>query len=450
MPQPLPSKFQTIIDELSSQYIDDPSHRPWIIGFSGGKDSTVLLTLVWMALNNLRKKGIPLHRKIYVVCNDTLVENPIITDYVEDVLSIIQKEVTKQDLPIIVKQTKPKLDETFWINVIGRGYPVPNNIFRWCTDRLKIRPTSNFLREQINEQGQAVVLLGTRYAESSSRAQSIRKHETKGQNLSPHPNSPNTMTYAPIKTLALEEIWYIINAIPSPWGYDNSILHKIYADASADDYECPTVVTSKEHKSCGQSRFGCWTCTVVSKDKSMSALIENGQFWLTPLLKFRNQLQEERNKSEFRNPTRRGGQYAISDDGRNQGNYTMEYRQNLLKELLEVQQIVRKMKPSITLISSQELAAIQTLWNMDLFHSKKVSDIYGEVTGTKLKFDYTRGVNSKEQTILKQECKEQPEIYNTIMDLLAVQETKAFLLNNYRIRNDLEKVLDSYAQPDDY
>ncbi len=108
----------------------------------------------------------------------------------------------------------------------------------------------------------------------------------------------------------LEEIWYIINAIPSPWKYDNSKLFQIYSNASADDYECPTVVTDKSHSSCGQSRFGCWTCTVVKEDKSMSALIKNGENWMQPLLEFRNSLEEERNISDNRLATRRNGQHG--------------------------------------------------------------------------------------------------------------------------------------------
>ena len=137
----LPAKFNEIIDELVDQFeFADDSDRPWIIGFSGGKDSTVLLTLVWMALVKL-KDTIPdykFKRKVYVVCNDTLVENPVITEYVFEVLSYIEKAALAQGLPVFVKQTTPKLEETFWINVIGKGYPVPNNSFRWCTDRLKI------------------------------------------------------------------------------------------------------------------------------------------------------------------------------------------------------------------------------------------------------------------------------------------------------------------------
>ena len=105
------------------------------------------------------------------------------------------------------------------------------------------------------------------------------------------------------KELMLEEVWYIINTIPSPWGFDNSILFNIYLDASADDYECPTVVTSDSHKSCGQSRFGCWVCTVVKEDKSMSALIDSGTKWMQPLLEYRNNLQANRNVSSNRNPT---------------------------------------------------------------------------------------------------------------------------------------------------
>lgn len=44
-------RIEYIIDEILDQYAyADESTRPWIIGFSGGKDSTVLLMLVWIAL----------------------------------------------------------------------------------------------------------------------------------------------------------------------------------------------------------------------------------------------------------------------------------------------------------------------------------------------------------------------------------------------------------------
>jgi len=442
----IPEKFVKIIDELVDQFeFADSSERPWIIGFSGGKDSTVLLTLVWMALLKL-KETIPNYkfkRNVYVVCNDTLVENPIITSYVDDVLLAIEKSAVQNGLPLFVKKTTPKLEQTFWISVIGKGYPVPNNAFRWCTDKLKIRPTSSFLHEQIDEKGEAIVLLGTRYNESASRERSMRKHEVKNQRLSPHNISPNTMTYAPIRDLFLEEVWYLINAFPSPWGFDNSILFKIYSDASADDYECPTVVTTKEHKSCGQSRFGCWTCTVVTKDKSMTALINNGKTWLYPLLNFRNDLQKERNISENRLSKRRNGQNAVNEEGMNQGNYTPEYRYSILKRLLEAQKEVQKEKPNLNLITHQELIAIQVLWNRDLIFNKNISELYREVYGRNAVAGNFRSIGALEKRIVKEECENDSKMVGLIENLLSVQETKSLLISNHGLNNDLEKVIES-------
>lgn len=76
-----------------------------------------------------------LRRPVYVVCNDTLVENPIISSYVDEVLEQIQKAAREQDLPIFVRKTIPRLEDSFWVNVIGKGYPVPNTAFRWCTEK---------------------------------------------------------------------------------------------------------------------------------------------------------------------------------------------------------------------------------------------------------------------------------------------------------------------------
>ena len=312
----IPRNIEEIIDELVDQYQeDDRYNRPWIIGFSGGKDSTVLLTLTWLALQKLKEQGKPLTRQVYVVNNDTLVENPVIEEYVTGVLDMISKAAKEQGLPVTVKVTTPALEDTFWSCVIGKGYPSPNNSFRFCTEKMKIKPTSAFITSQVAADGEAIVLVGTRYDESQRRSQSIKRHEIKGHRLSKHPLNANTYTYAPIKSLMLEEVWWIINAIPSPWGFDNQILFKIYADASADDYECPTVVTDDSHRSCGQSRFGCWICTVVKEDKSMTSLIKNGVEWMKPLLEFRNRLSDNRNVSELRCATRRNGQAAVDESG---------------------------------------------------------------------------------------------------------------------------------------
>lgn len=305
-------KIKYIIDEIIDQYLyADETLKPWIIGFSGGKDSTVLLQLVWEALQIIKNDiGAP-QREIYVVCNDTMIENPIISEYVQRILQNIDIAARNQDMPIRIQKTIPRLEDSFFVNLIGRGYPAPNSSFRWCTERLKIKPTSRFILDQINENGEVIVLLGTRSDESANRARSINKYSTRGKRLAKHSLHPNIFTYAPIKDLMLEEVWFIINTMPSPWGANNEELFQIYANASANDYECPTTVTENKHSSCGQSRFGCWVCTVVNTDKSMTAQVENGVAWLTPLLKFRNKLIKERNLLQYRMPTMRNINLSI-------------------------------------------------------------------------------------------------------------------------------------------
>jgi DNA sulfur modification protein DndC len=443
-------KTEGIVGDLIDQYTyGDKSDRPWIIGFSGGKDSTVLLTLVWIALRRI-KESFPapfqLKRPVYVVCNDTMVENPIISTYVDDVLSIIDKEARDQGLPIFVQKTTPKLEETFWINVIGKGYPVPNNTFRWCTDRLKIRPTSNFLLEQIDIKGEAIVLLGTRYDESATREKSMKKREIKNNRLSKHPTTPNTFVYAPIKELQLEEVWYIINAVPSPWNYDNNILFQIYSDASADDYECPTVVTNKKHSSCGQSRFGCWTCTVVSQDKSMTALIENGQEWMKPLLVFRNELADGRNLPQNRSKYRRNGLVSEDDEGNPLGAYNNGYKAKLLRQLLEIQYEVQKTKPHVTLITNQELIAIQVTWNREGIFDYNVSEIYKKIYNKDISTNSIKVLGNTERRILKDICEHEPEYYNLIDNLISLQESKTLLISRYGLHNDVEKRIEKFTE----
>lgn len=438
-------RIEYIIDEILDQYMyADTTFRPWIIGFSGGKDSTVLLTLVWMALQKAKETtpvSFQFRRPIYVVCNDTLVENPIISKYVDDVLLQIEKAAREQDMPIFVRKTIPRLEDTFWVNVIGKGYPVPNTAFRWCTERMKIKPTARFIVEQVDECGEAIVLIGTRKAESATRARSIKKHERHGERLTHHTLLPNTWVYAPIKELMLEEVWYIINAFPSPWGSDNSTLFNIYMDASADDYECPTVVTDKSHGSCGQSRFGCWICTVVKEDKSMRSLIKNGRDWMQPLYDFRVQLDQERNIIANRLPFRRDGRPAIND----MGPYVFSYRASVLKRLLQVQKTLQEHDSQIKLISDQELIAIQVNWYRDFNFGYSVSEIYNSIYKTSLVMD-ENSKNKLEADLMREVCKDNPEEGDLIEQLLLLQKSKSLMKRRHGLPNDIETRLKEFIK----
>lgn len=436
-------RIDNIVDDIKEQYLEKDNNIPWIIGFSGGKDSTVVLTLVWRALLAIREEvgNDALARQVYVVNNDTLVENPIITDYIVEVLDCIRTAAIKQKLPLNVQVTVPKLEDSFWISFLGKGYPVPNNTFRWCTDRLKIKPTTQFILDKVDAMGEAIVLIGTRLTESATRAKSIRRHEIKGKRLTKHPLNPNTYTYPPIKDLYLEEVWHILKNEPSPWDYDNKKLLQIYANAAADDYECPTVITDKTQPSCGQSRFGCWVCTVVREDKSMKALINNGNQWMAPLLRYRDEMVAGRNVSENRYSTRRNGQLAQDAEGHNQGNYTFEYRCDMLRKLLALQRDMQKVKPHMELISNQELVAIQINWYRDGFFVPKVTDVYNEVYSRNMPLE---NMQYQERLILERVCSEHPEDYHLINDLVSLQKSKTILMNNNGLQSDIEKRLDNY------
>lgn len=437
-------RIKYIISELKDQYTIDDGNRPWIIGFSGGKDSTALLQLVWCALKELDSEQ--LVRDVFVICNDTLVENPIVVNYVDKVLTKIQQSATEQGLPIKVQKTIPRLEDSFWVNVVGRGYPVPNNAFRWCTDKMKIKPTARFITEQVAENGEAIILIGTRSAESQQRAKSIKKHEIRGKRLTKHPHHVNTFVYSPIKELMLEEVWFIINTVSSPWGADNNELFQIYADASADDYECPTMVADKNHTSCGQSRFGCWTCTVVKEDKSMSALISNGNEWMKPLLILRENMVNQRNISENRLPYRRNGQKAVTDDGHNLGTYAPQYKAKLLEEILQAQKELQETNEEINLINNQEMVAIQVIWNRDLNFDYKVSDIYNRVYNKELDMETIDQKLEKEITLLKSVCSEDLKDYNLIQELLTLQKNKALLNRKLGLKDDMERVIEKYLK----
>ncbi len=115
---------ENIIAEIKEQYLADDT--PWIVGFSGGKDSTTLLQLVFFALLELQRENVKLHKELHVLCNDTLVENPAVVRWIDDTLDKIRAAGEGYNFPIKVVKVTPVLADTFWINLIGKGYPSPN------------------------------------------------------------------------------------------------------------------------------------------------------------------------------------------------------------------------------------------------------------------------------------------------------------------------------------
>lgn len=427
--------LQFIENEIIDQFIYDESSRPWIIGFSGGKDSTMLLQVVWRAL----KKIDPIilnQRRIYVVCNDTMVENPRIVKFIKKTLTKIQSAAVDQNLPITVHETTPPIEDSFWVRLIGLGYPAPNRFVRWCTERLKINPTTHFIKERIGEQGEAIILLGTRSAESSNRAKSIAKHARKGKRLRRH-QLQSAYVFAPIKDVTTNEVWQYLNQVPPPWGGTHKELVTLYRNANAGD--CPLVI-DETTPSCGNSRFGCWTCTVVNKDKSMEGLIENGEEWMQPLSEIRDFLVETRdNPEKYRDRRRRNGEIKENI----WGPYLFETRAEILRRILKAQRDIQH-EEGAELITQQELVLIQYHWFRDSFFETKVSDIFNEVFRNNIDMSKQEEKQREEEELLAKSCGEEPKDLKFIMDGLALQKTKTLLMRKRGLQADLENRLDQH------
>ncbi|GAA0121962.1 hypothetical protein UT300018_12780 [Clostridium faecium] len=303
----LQDKISSILEEMKMVYKNDK--RPWVIGYSGGKDSTTVVQLAFMMLQSLSPEE--RHKDIYVVSSDTLIENPIILGYLKLNSKLINDGARAQNLPLYTHIVHPDYNNTYWTNIIGKGLPTPTSIrFRWCTERLKIKPSNNFIENKVKENGEVVVLLGVRKSESIARGIRIKNREIEGYLLTPHGSLQNTYVYNPIVDLTTDDVWAILlsNNGNTPWNTNNNDLFKLYM--GADGGECPfTVTNDKETPSCGNSRFGCWICTVVSEDKSLTGFIENGEEWLQPLLDFRSWILQIRNKHEYRMQYRRDGNH---------------------------------------------------------------------------------------------------------------------------------------------
>lgn len=303
----LKAKLDYILEEMKMVYRND--NRPWVIGYSGGKDSTTVVQLAFMMLQELHPAE--RHKDIYIVSSDTLIENPIVLGYLKENSTLINEGAKNLGLPLYTHMVHPNYSNSYWANIIGKGLPTPTSIrFRWCTDKLKIKPSNTFIEEKVKENGEVVVLLGVRKAESIARKIRIENRQIEGYLLTPHVSLKNTYVYNPIVDLTTDDVWgtLLSNNGRTPWGTNNNSLFELYS--GADGGECPfTVTNDKETPSCGNSRFGCWICTVVNEDKSLTGFVKNGEEWLIPLLDFRQWLISIRNKHEYRMQYRRDGNH---------------------------------------------------------------------------------------------------------------------------------------------
>lgn len=385
-------EFENIIKEIMIVYMHD--ERPWLIGYSGGKDSTLLLSLVYEAMKRLKASGSNLSKKVYVITSDTMVENPVVKRYMHNSSDSINVAANKEhdNLPIEAHIIYPEPEQTFWSRIIGLGYPTPEPPgFRWCTDRLKITPMNKFVNDRIKESGQIVILLGVRKGESASRLKSITAREIEGKLLNMHNDIPNAYVYNPITEVPNDLVWEFLlkDDCKSPWGTDMKYLFNLYqGESMGEEQSVLGEVDRDKIPVTGNSRFGCWCCTMVKEDKSLQNFInkssESDARILTALRDYRNWLIELRQDKRYRDSKRRNGMvYKKADGTFGLGPFTLEARQLILRRLLLLEE-----ETGLELITEEELKAIDKMWDEEGdLTCRRLVNTYYDIKGNKLPWD---------------------------------------------------------------
>jgi DNA sulfur modification protein DndC len=437
-------KLADFYKEIRDVYLRYP--QPWVIGYSGGKDSTAVLQLVWKALEKLKAKE--RQKPVFVIASDTKVETPIIVGHIDSTLRRINERAKATGMPFQAEKVMPTLNNSFWINLIGRGYPAPTTRFRWCTERLKIDPANRFIEEKVTQYGEVIMVLGVRKTESSTRMQLMNTYQVKDHLLRRHTSLRGAYVYAPIAEFSTQDVWnYLLQNNPSPWGINNRDLVTLYRNASAG--ECPLVIDDTT-PSCGNSRFGCWVCTVAQRDSSMEALVDNGEDWLEPLLRFRDHLAETidpTRKREFRDIKGRDGRVILKKDGTPAARtYKLESSKNMLEELLRAQQSVRQKgpNPKETLISEEELHEIRRIWRTERQDwEDSVPKIFHKVNGYDLEWPVDDDVHfdTDHKALLANICAEYDVPFDLIAKMLESERRTAGMARRAGIQKSLEAVL---------
>lgn len=485
--------FDKITKTIQEVYQND--NRPWILGFSGGKDSTCMVQLVWNALSRLSADK--LTKKIYVISSNTLVEAPQIAERITINLDKMEKAAQKINLPLETNLLRPPTSDTFWVRMLGLGYPAPTTMFRWCTDMLKISNADRFIKDTVSEHGEAIVLLGMRKNESSAREQVMNLYSIENSHLSRHSKFTATYVFTPIEDLSAEDVWNFLLQNKNPWGEENRDLLSMYQNANAS--ECPLVIDTTT-PSCGGGRFGCWTCTVVNDQSYLTNLIETDEKneWMEILAELREDLkatqeqfgyickecrsviQFHRKEKEYSCPTcslkftkpkdaegegkielydvwekfrekiRRSGRVELKayGDGYTPGPYTMEFRREYLEKLVKGQVKIQKLKndPDMELILEEEIHEIQKIWRNEQGDWKESAyEIYNRITGKNLQSstNVLGKFGATEQELLESICSSHKVPFKLVSSLLSL-ELKSQGGNRHskiydKIKNELSK-----------
>lgn len=433
-------EFENIISEMT--YVYNHDDRPWLIGYSGGKDSSLLVYLVIETIMRLPEyKRI---KPVFIVSSDTGVENPIVRNYMHSSSNKINEFSKRVNANIQADIIYPEVSQSFWSLVIGLGYPTPEPPgFRWCTERLKIMPMNKYTNALIAKYKEVILLLGVRKAESLARSRSISSREIIGKLLTPHSDIPNAYVYNPLTEIKNERVWeYLLkNDGLSPWGVDMKYLFSLYqGEEMGEEQSVVGQIDKDKIPVTGNSRFGCWCCTIVKEDKSLQNFIDHGSDNLVPLRNFRNWLVSIRQDPKFRDNKRRNGRVYVKNNGDyGFGPFKLSARQEILKRLLKLQR-----DTGFDLITMDELKYIDTLWDSEGDLSRRMlCNTYYDVYKKRLPWDeYKEPLYDADIIQAMEEAAEKADIpFELITKLIVAINSNKYIAKTSKMEKEFDRIL---------
>lgn len=249
--------------------------------------------------------------------------------------------------------------------------------------------------------------------------------------------------YSPLSEIENKDVWeYLLkNDGQSAWGTDNRYLFSLYQGEEMGEEQSVVGEVNKDKIAItGNSRFGCWCCTMVKEDKSLKNFIDHGSTELIPLREYRNWLVELRRTPEARDYRRRNGAVYLMKNGEfGRGPFTLETRKEMLRRLLQLQK-----SSGFELISVEELKFIDKVWEQEGdLTCRAVVDIYFEVMGERLPWDQYKKAKYDHETLgtIHDLCEKHDVPFDLMSRLMSAVDNSKLYTRSSETAKEVEKVL---------
>lgn len=326
------------------------NYRHWAIAYSGGKDSSALLTAVLILILDGRVKA---PKSLTVLNSDTRMELPPLQANAMTMLDVVRKKGFKAEVVL------PELDDRYFVYMFGRGVPPPSNRFRWCTPQLKVEPMMAALRSLRDQAGEKILMLtGVRVGESAARDQRIavgcgKNGAECGQGWFQE-TTPESIadTLAPILHWRVCFVWDWLMFFAPEHGFPTQLVAEAYGADKALEVN---------------ARTGCIGCPLASRDVALDEILKIPRWrYMMPLRELKPFYREIK-KAQYR--IRKDGTEKRKDGKlvRNpcrMGPLTIAARVKGLGAVLDIQARINAARgemPEISLISIGEEMRIREL-----------------------------------------------------------------------------------------